>query len=58
MIFLSTSRICCGDMVCVYIYFMCSNHTEINIDNSIASTVNIFTETTGLTPKFKVQLYS
>ena len=47
---------CCIDNldvdVCVYTLF--SNHTEIRIDNSITSTVNIFTETTGLTPKFKV----
>jgi len=32
----------------------CSNHIEAKIDDSVSATMNIFTATTGLTPKFKV----
>ena len=31
-----------------------SNHTVATIDDSVNATMNIFTATTGLTPKFKV----
>lgn len=34
---------------------MCSNHTVAAIDDSVNATMNIFTTTTGLTPKFKVR---
>ena len=36
------------------LYIICSNHIETKIDDSVNSTMNIFTSTTGLTPKFKV----
>lgn len=36
------------------IVFVYSNHIETKIDDSVDAAVNIFTSTTGLTPKFKV----
>ena len=38
----------------VELCIVCSNHIVATIDDSVNATMNIFTATTGLTPKFKV----
>lgn len=38
----------------VELCIICSNHIVATIDDSVNATMNIFTATTGLTPKFKV----